>query len=298
MEIFASFLRSHHEYQRFFQICRDCHGQARYVKAEVLFHYEHGSPHKIGCHSHDKLIEEVSDEDLTAYPWPGRVHCSELEEFFEHSKPDMTTEQGRAAVRDFLAGVIPDSDLLVEKLAHFTHTEPRLPDTKKDFVSVEPIRVEVGQSREEIIECVRAARQSNSTADLAFYAYRDIGSCNWEPFVKAAMERNPVSIETTKDMSIDEVYSWLAGMPAESIYDGGRLAQPDEVANYATGDGLEKALLLADVIHNREPQHDINFAVKKDSVLLDNGRQYKFESGKGLSHGLLIAGGATTGVSR
>ncbi|MHC4891680.1 MAG: hypothetical protein ACYTEO_19695 [Planctomycetota bacterium] len=41
LQVFANFLRSHQEYQQFFQLCRDCHGQPHFLKAETLFHYEH-----------------------------------------------------------------------------------------------------------------------------------------------------------------------------------------------------------------------------------------------------------------
>ena len=46
--VFASFLRAMPQYQKYFQICRDCHGQPRFMPAEMLYHYEHGSPYKIG----------------------------------------------------------------------------------------------------------------------------------------------------------------------------------------------------------------------------------------------------------
>ncbi len=43
-------------------------------------------------------------------------------------------------------------------------------------------------------------------------------------------------------------------LPDESIYDeAGRLAQPDEVWNYGRGDGVEKALLLANVLSGAWP---------------------------------------------
>ena len=56
-------------------------------------------------------------------------------------------------------------------------------------------------------------------------------TCDWIPFLKAAIERNPVSIEMTEKMSVQEVYEWLEQMSNNSIYDNQRLAQPDEVAN-------------------------------------------------------------------
>ena len=53
-------------------------------------------------------------------------------------------------------------------------------------------------------------------------------TCDWAPFVKAAVERNPVSVEMTRDMSIDQVYRWLEKMDNFSIYDGARLAQLEQ----------------------------------------------------------------------
>ena len=52
-------------------------------------------------------------------------------------------------------------------------------------------------------------------------------SCDWEPFIKAALERNPVSIEAAQHMSVPECYEWLAQMEDESIYPENRLAQPE-----------------------------------------------------------------------
>ena len=288
MEIFASFLRRHSEYQEYFQVCRDCHGQALYLKAEVLFHYEHGSPHKIGCHSHDKLLHEVSDEDFAKYPWPGRVECTELEEFIRKGQSDVRTEDGRRAVRQFIEGVVPDADKLVEELAKFVHSEARLPGMDKNFVSVAPIQIEVGQSREEIVEYLRRLRDSSVTADLAFYSYRDVENSDWRPFVKAAIERNPMSIEKTNGKSIDEVYSWLAKMPGDSIYDGRRLAQPDEVANYETGDGLEKAFLLANVLLAKHPGREIEVSVDGAKVLVEAEGHYEFTSTKQQKKNVLI----------
>ena len=107
-------------------------------------------------------------------------------------------------------------------------------------------------------------------------------SCRWTPFIKAALERNPVSIQMTSSMSIEQVYEWLGQIQNTSIYDKGRLAQPDEVANYSTGDGLEKAFLLANVIHKRAPSQDIEIIADKNEVFLKAQKEYTFESTKGL----------------
>ena len=77
-------------------------------------------------------------------------------------------------------------------------------------------------------------------------------TCNWEPFVKAAVERNPVTIEMTTDMSVEDASRWLGTMVNESVYDGKRLAQPDEAANFQRADGVEKAFALANIIRSRD----------------------------------------------
>jgi len=136
------------------------------------------------------------------------------------------------------------------------------------------------------------------TADLAFYAYRDMAGCDWRPFVKAAVERNPVAIEKTASMSVKDVHQWLAAMNNGSIYEGPRLAQPDELANYATGDGLEKAFVLADVIRAKEPQNDIEIEIGGQQVVVRGGAEYRFESAKRLEGRVGISADGEISVSR
>jgi len=62
----ANFLRCNWEYQKYFQFCcEDCKKGAKYARAEVLFHYEHGSRFRIADETFEKLIDEVSEEDLS-----------------------------------------------------------------------------------------------------------------------------------------------------------------------------------------------------------------------------------------
>ena len=90
-------------------------------------------------------------------------------------------------------------------------------------------------------------------------------------------------------LSLDETYHWLSGMNGDSIYDAKRLAQPDEVANYKTGDGLEKALTLANIIHSRGPEQEIKITMDNDEVALDAKGQYRFHSGKSFKKEIRIA---------
>jgi hypothetical protein len=78
-----------------------------------------------------------------------------------------------------------------------------------------------------------------------------------------------------------------------SIYDGTRLAQPDEVWNYKTGDGIEKAILLANIWlarrslseggKKRHPEEEIELVIQPDCAELRLGEHtVNFASSKGL----------------
>jgi hypothetical protein len=69
-------------------------------------------------------------------------------------------------------------------------------------------------------------------------------------------------------------------MKNTSIYEGKRIAQPDEVANFSAGDGLEKAFLLANVMRRRKPEQDIKIAVDNNEVVLEGQGKYRFVSDK------------------
>ncbi len=74
-----------------------------------------------------------------------------------------------------------------------------------------------------------------------------------------------------------------------SIYDSKRLAQPDEVANYKTGDGLEKAFVLANVIRERNPGQNIDLIADGTDVILKGQGEHRFVSAKGLKKQVSIS---------
>ncbi len=289
LEVFASFLRYREEYQKFFQLCRDCHTRPNFLRAEALFNYEHNSDYKIACKTHDKLLAEVSDEDFAPYELPGRIRCDKIEDFLQKQKPDLKSPADKTVLKSFLEQVFPDAQKFVDELADFIRIEAKLPSSDKNFVSSEPVKIPVDYSREQIIDYLRQVRRSNTTADLAFYAYRDMETCDWAPFIKAAVERNPVSIQMTDSMSFEQILAWLNQMGNDSIYDGKRLAQPDELANYKTGDGLEKAFLLANVIRQRNAAQNIEIFSDKNSIILKGPDQYRFVSAKDLQKQVFIS---------
>ena len=287
--IFANFLRSNQQYQKYVQICKDCHGQPEFIEAEIVFHYEHGSNYRIGDQTFDKLLAEISEEDFVRYELPGRIRCDELNRFFEKKKPDLKKSDDRALFQKVIEKVIPEPKKFINELADFVYIEAKLPPSDKNYILSQPIEIKPGQSREEIINCLHQLRDKNTTADLAFYAYRDMKTCDWTPFLKAAVERNPVSLEMTQKMSVEQTYDWLEQMRNDSIYDADRLAQPDEVANYNSGDGLEKAFLLANIIRKKEPQQDVEIVADGDEVILKADNEYKFTSCKNLQKTVTIS---------
>jgi hypothetical protein len=139
-------------------------------------------------------------------------------------------------------------------------------------------------TREEVITRLESLRATLPAADLAFYAYRDLNRSEPGPFLKAAVERNPVSLAGSKPMTDDEVMAVVLAMPPESIYDeAGRLAQPDEVWNFGRGDGVEKAILLACIIKSRSPEAVITVEVTPDlAVLKMDSKKIEFTSVKGV----------------
>jgi hypothetical protein len=283
IEMFANFLRCYPKYQRYFQICRDCHNQPQYLKTEVLFHYEHGSDNKIGCKSQEKLLAVVSDEDFLPSPMSDRIRCDQLDEFIRTEKPDIKTAAGKSVFIKFVETFVPDVGQFVEDLAAFLYIEAELPPLDRNFVPSEPIEIPIDWDRQRIIEYLKEKRHSNTAVDLAFYAYRDMESCDWRPFVKAAVERNPVSIQAVKSMPVEQVYKLLTEMKNDSIYDGKRLAQPDEVVNYQIGDGLEKAFFLANIIRDKQPTKDIEIIVEDKNAVVNGPGKYHFLSDKGLT---------------
>ena len=178
LPLFASFLRSSREDQKYFQVCRQCHGQAQFIKAETLFHYEHGSNYRIADKTFEKLLAEVSDEDFVRYELPDRIRCDELDDFIEKQKPDLRNARDRTALKAFIESVVPNAEEFVNRLADFTSTQASLPSPDKTFLPPDPLEITTGQTREQIIDYLRLKRQSNVTANLAFYAYRDMETCD------------------------------------------------------------------------------------------------------------------------
>jgi len=282
-EIFINFLRDYSRHQKLFQLCFQCQGCSRYIKLERAFGYEHGSKNRLGDKTGRKLYCEMDEEDLYLQPIDHRFRIYHEDDLFvEKPLPEFIT-----ALKFYFPGLENHPDFFAD-LKKFVHTVPRLPSVQKEFSPPQVIDIHPEQTREEIFNYLQNARHTSRVTrhdiDLAFYAGRYMDVCDWEPFFKAAFERNPVSVDYFRDLDLNHVFEKLNEWPSESIYDGTRLALPDEVVNFQRGDGIEKAITLANIARSRNLHPDITQC--DDSVTVKvNHQTFVFVTGKQLKIG-------------
>jgi hypothetical protein len=257
-----------------------------YIGADRAFEYENSCPYRLTDNTRSKLMEEIDTEEFKAAPYEKRIILNDLEDFFRNNEIDVCDSEDVAKVKMRFASDCMDAEMALDDFVTFCHVVPRLPDpdTKNFLPGGEGLGIEVGMSREQIIERLKSVRGSNAVADMAFHAYRDLGQTEAEPFILAAVERNPVAIAATDGRDTVEVMKKIEEMPSESIYDEpGRLAQPDEVWNYGRGDGVEKALLLAVLLRRRNPEAGIVIKLFPGVAILKMGdEEFSFVSSKDL----------------
>jgi hypothetical protein len=286
-EMLANFLRDRSEYQKCFQIKFVRHGKAQYLPIERAFAYEHGSPYKVSDKATcDKLLDQIDEYDFYAEPIEDRIQLNKLSDYLKNNPiSHFDAESMKELAEKITCTADMDRKITVlDGLIDFIHLDPELPVIdEKQNVGSGSIEIEVGTPREAIIDYLAQLRATHTIADLAFYATRDLAVTAWEPFLKAAFERNPVCIEETQELSDDALFQTLTDLPNESIYDGSRLAQPDEVWNFQRGDGLECALTFAVIWKARYPEIAIELIAKGSEVTLNiDSKTHRFSTQKGL----------------
>lgn len=307
-EIFINFLRVHHHYQPLFEIGFPCCGGMRYVSLSKAFGYEHGSKHRLGDKTALKLLREIEQSEMSLQPDDRRILISAEDPMF-------VKRPWEEFLDDFVA-VYPQlrkEDALIRDLKHFVHLVPRLPvghwtseSGDSQPLTTSPLHhpkewgIEVGMNRGEILEVVLRHGDEGSAADdrfgLSLYAGRFMDYIDWDPFLHAAITRNPVSLALFRPYELSRVVQMLHDWPNESIYEGNRLALPDEVVNFGRGDGIEKALVLSNVILSRDPGARIVVEVKDGKVgveVKESGKSgevvFDFVSGKSFQRRLVIS---------
>ncbi len=301
-ELLGNFLRHTRDLQKCFQLRWNLYGQDKYIGLETVFAYEHGSPYRMNDNTRDKLLGEIEMSEFKSGLLGNRMIINDLEEYTRENTIDLTNPDHLKQFESQFKEGCAESRTIIDAITRFAIVEPRLPDEGKVTFTPyeEPLGIETDMEREEIIRRLEDIRPKNEMAEMAFYVYRDLNRSEVEPFIKAAVERNPVSVSKTEELSYADVKCDLDRMPNISIYDGdGRLAQPDEVWNFHRGDGAEKALLMADVIRNREPEAGLRIKIEPETALLFAGKQtYRFATAKNLKPREWTIPSANTDIAR
>jgi hypothetical protein len=280
-KVLASFLRAKSDLQICFQYRFDKFNSPRYVPSEVIFHYEHSSKYIFGSDTTQKLLEEIDEYDLYQSPVSNRLILNDIEKILTDKEMPVDSPATIEILKNELKNSCFMTNKIIRELIDFCRIEPKFSNKGKTFIREEPIEIGAEQSREDIIIYLESIRTGNRVADLSFYAFRDMNRISWRPFIKAAIERNPVILEAVRELELKECLEVLKGMPEESIYSGTRLAQPDEVWNYSRGDGLEKAIAFFTILKNRDPDCRIELNWRDSSVILtENDREWSFDSKK------------------
>ena len=253
-EILGNFLRQNPKVRDCFVLRWPVHGINRFLLLEQAFRFEQDSTYKVTDDTRARLMETIPMETFSAGHAPCKVVLNDIEDFVRTQDLNLENPDDIEALKQAIGNACMSAAEIVQQLIRFCDTEPRLPDASAaTFDTSEPsIPLTISMTREEVITVVEALRPCNVTADMAFYAFRDLSRTRIEPFMLAALERNPVSLSSSASMNEQELIAHVSTWPDESIYDGvTRLAQPDEVWNFKHGDGLEKAILMASILHAR-----------------------------------------------
>ena len=253
-EILGNFLRQSPKVRDCFVIRWPINGINRYLLLEQAFRFEQDSTYKVTDNTRARLMETIPMETFSAGHMPCKVVLNDIEDFVQTHDVNLDNPEDIESLKQAIGNARMSAAEIVRQLIRFCDTEPRLPDASTaTFDTSEPaIPLTTSMTRDEVIACVESLRTHNMTADMAFYAFHDLACTRIEPFMLAALERNPVCLSSSAAMNEQELIAQVTTWSDESIYDGStRLAQPDEVWNFKHGDGLEKAILVASVLHNR-----------------------------------------------
>ncbi len=290
--VFINFLRFKSVYKCLFQYHHKLPGGSCYIPLEKLYEYEHSSKWSVNEETRDKLLDEVDGEEFFPDPVPGKIMLNEVENFLRKHKDSGLKVIETGFLNTFITEHTDCVSKMFTDIREFTVTEPALPSPDKDFVQEVYPDIRIADSREDIIRKVRALAGSSEMALLTLYAYRDMAFTDWRPFIKAAIERNPVCHSHMAGKSPDAIYDIVNNLKNKSIYDDGRMAQPDEVWNFGRGDGAEKAFLMADAIIHNDPAAVISVTLDNGRAVLGyGGKDYIFVTTRGHNRTIRISGG-------
>jgi hypothetical protein len=286
--IFYNFLRFKSRFKTHFQYMDESGGTKRYILLDKMFEYEHSSKFN-AFESRDQLLKEIDGDDFHLSPIQGKIILNHLEEIIENNEGKPMEFFESEFIKHTNSGCHGALIEMCNEIRNFISTDPKLPLADKTFIPIERLGIEIDDTREKVITKVHKFSKRSETGLLALYVFREMEIIDWKPFIKAAIERNPVCFEAFDGKDPHEIFSILHEKPGESVYEGKRIALPDEVWNFGRGDGIEKALLMADILHSRNPEAEIRVEITGKKVELHfEGKNYHFTSRKGFNKTIII----------
>ena len=289
--VFLNFLRFNSKYKSLFQFECECSGIKRYISLDKMFEYEHTSKYHVSADTRELLIKEIEGDEFHLSPLQNKILLNEAEDIIGKSQgrslkeiEDLFIKSNKHIPGDTISELFRD-------ISDFICIDPVIPDSKKNYLPTVVPEISVEDSREKIVSTILQNTERSELALLTLYTFRQMDRIDWLPFVKAAIERNPVCFQDMNGKSISEVFDVISAMPDQSVYDGQRLALPDEVWNFGRGDGTEKALLLADIILRKEKDAEVKIEIDKSRVVLRYGiSEFNFTSSKSFKKIIRISG--------
>jgi len=293
--IFINFLRFKSKYKTLFQYMCDCSGKQRYISLEKMFEYEHSSKFNVAAESRGSLVSEIEGDEFHLSPIQGKILLNNFEDILKsHSGKTLNQIEN-----EFIKAAGPDYEGIIHEMCidlnEFISIDPKIPVFNKEYVNTAALKISTDDSRDKIISHIYKLSERSEQALLTLYVFRQMDKTDWRPFIKAAIERNPVCFTDLAGKNATEVFEILKTFPDESIYDDKRLALPDEVWNFKRGDGIEKALLVADFIMHNDTSSEVKIKIENRKVQIKcKGNTYNFISHKNLSKSILISKGKYT----
>lgn len=289
--IFVNFLRVSSKHKKLFQYRCNYDGSRRFIPLEKMFEYEHSSKFNVSADSREQLIKEIEEDEFHLSPVQGRIMLNDIEKVLRERKIKDLNEFKSEFAR--YACDMPEEKLdeMIIEIGNFIHTEPKIPSPDKKYILSDTLKISVDDSRQKIVRTISQAAGWSKPAALTLYVYRQMDRIDWLPFIKASVERNPVCFNDLNKKTIKEVYEILSSLDNHSIYDDNRISLPDEVWNFRRGDGIEKAILMADFIIQKDESSSLSIDIDHGSVVLGfYGEKYKFKSSKPLKKSIAITG--------
>ena len=291
VQVFINFLRFKSKYKSHFQYLCDCSGSQRYILLEKMFEYEHNSKFSVAAETREQLINEIEGDEFHLSALQGKLLLNDAEQILEANQGKSLEEIEQEFIRMFGSEDIPLIKEMFMDIREFIITVPRLPEVSKKFIKAEIPEISHENTREEIFGEIYNLAESSELCLLTLYVYRQMDILDWTPYIKAAIERNPVGLTELRGKSPEEVYTIIKYLPDESIYDGQRLSLPDEVWNFKRGDGIEKALFLAGFIINSTAGSQLIVEIDETRANVKyNGEDFTFRTAKKLRRKIEISG--------